>query len=44
MGPKCVCLYRYNYYMRLNNPSQLRKGYEQAEAGVVPSSSLVKLS
>ena len=29
MGPKCVCVHKYNFLMRLNNPSQMRKVYEQ---------------
>ena len=31
MWPKCVCVYKYNYSMRLNNPSQRKTGYKQAE-------------
>ena len=28
---KRVCLDKYNYFMRLNNPSQRRRGYKQVE-------------
>ena len=40
MEPKCVCVYKYNYFMRLTNPSQMKKGYEQQkipQSGICPA-------
>ena len=31
MGPECVCVYKYNYLMKLISPSQVRKDYEQVK-------------
>ena len=31
MGPKCLCVYKYNHFRRLNNPSQMRKDCEQVK-------------